>query len=987
MNISPAVEELFHQLADLDQLRRVRYFEEHRTDPVIRQQVEELLAADQPTESSLQDIVQQQVGAALNTAEELAAGALCGPYRLLRLLGQGGMAEVWLAERTDGLVKRRVALKLPSTGIHAARFAERSHRERDILASLVHPGIARLYDAGLAEGGRPFLALEFVEGANLSAYCDERKLSVRERLRLFLQILSAVQHAHARLVIHRDLKPSNILVTDDGEVKLLDFGIAKLLTRGEAPETELTQAGGRALTLNYASPEQISGQPLTTASDVFSLGVVLFELLTGSRPFVPKRDTQSALEEAILTAEPRRLSQAVDGEAQAQVRSSTIGKLKAVLKGDLDQIVLKAIQKVPERRYSTVDAFRSDIERYLGGHPVLAQPESTWYRTRKFALRHKLPVASAAAVFVALAAGLSVALWQARVARNEARTSAAVEEFTEDIFRANSLENPDPLKARQTTARALLDIGATKVAKNLNDAPAAKLRMLAILASLYRELALDDQAVDLEKQHVAVARALYGLHNAAIVPALIELGAALHASRSVNEREAVLLEAKDLLDKSGDFTSETRASLLFRLAEHYQSTDLKKSLAFAKESVNTYRKRPPSVGLGRALYEAGLASINLGNDAEAEAYLAEAISISIKFDGDPNPDLARCYAFEAEAQGHLMEYGRAEQSLRLAVKAAQTLGGDEDMDTLESESRLGSMLAVTSRMRDGIPYLLKAKDVCLKSRGADDPFYTPQMLLQYGMALQAYGQPEEALAYVTQAVENRRRNRPGTRYLGQMLEDQAQILLDLGRYEKVAQLLAEAAEIKKKVGGKMDANFITPQIGLDLALEKPGEAADLIERHYGPVPDSAPVSLDFLRNLDARAKVALATRDGKTAVAMTGRTLETIDAGHLELYLKSRQASAMLDRGRGYQLEHDPGKALPLLQGALKASNELFDANSPRIAEAEATLGICYLELGDRANATALLSKANANLRTHKDLGEGYRQPTRELVKRLSTHF
>jgi Transposase DDE domain group 1/Protein kinase domain len=235
---------------------------------------------------------------------------------LLRLIERGGMSEVWLAERTDGFLKRPVALKLPYAS--ASHFAQRLFREKDILASLVHPGIARLYDAGVAEGGRLFLALEFVEGEHLSAYCNARALSIRDRIGLFLQVLSAVQYAHSRLVIHRDLKPSNILVTNDGQVKLLDFGIAKLTTGGEASETELTQLAGRALTLSYASPEQISGQPVTTASDVFSLGVILFELLTGERPFAPARNSRAALEEAILTAEPRRPSQSATGESSCR---------------------------------------------------------------------------------------------------------------------------------------------------------------------------------------------------------------------------------------------------------------------------------------------------------------------------------------------------------------------------------------------------------------------------------------------------------------------------------------------------------------------------------------------------------------------------------------------------------------------------------------------------------------------------------------------
>jgi len=267
----------------------------------------------------------------------------------------------------DGLVNRPIALKLPYLGVYGSQFAERAHRERDILANLVHPGIARLYDAGVSEDGRPFLALEFVEGVNVSTYCDEKRLSVRDRLGLFLQILSAVQHAHSRLVIHRDLKPSNILVTREGEVKLLDFGIAKLMIEGEARETELTQLGGRALTLNYASPEQILGEPVGTASDVFSLGLILFELLTGERPFAAKRGTRGALEEAMLTADATRPSQTVNNDARARERSTTVKKLKALLKGDLDVIVLKALQKLPEQRYATVDAFRADIEAYLAG--------------------------------------------------------------------------------------------------------------------------------------------------------------------------------------------------------------------------------------------------------------------------------------------------------------------------------------------------------------------------------------------------------------------------------------------------------------------------------------------------------------------------------------------------------------------------------------------------------------------------------------------
>ena len=267
------------------------------------------------------------------------------------------MGAVWLAERIDGLIKRPVALKLPHPPHYNSHLRERFARERDILASLVHPNIGKLFDAGVTEAGQPYLGLEYIEGATITEYCDGMGLPVRNRLELFLQVLEAVQYAHSRLVIHRDLKPSNILVTSERQVVLLDFGIAKLLTDGKAKETELTQRGGAALTPDYASPEQIIGQAISTASDVYSLGIVLYELLTGERPYKLTRDSRGALEEAILAADPRIPSQVVTDQAKAERRGSTPKKLAHTLAGDLDTIILKALKKRPGDRYPTVNAF------------------------------------------------------------------------------------------------------------------------------------------------------------------------------------------------------------------------------------------------------------------------------------------------------------------------------------------------------------------------------------------------------------------------------------------------------------------------------------------------------------------------------------------------------------------------------------------------------------------------------------------------------
>ena len=345
----------------------------------------------------------------------LQAGVRVGPYELIRQLGVGGMAEVWLARRADGAFKREVALKLPLTRLRAD-LEQRFAREREILATLNHPNIARLFDAGFAPDGQPYFALEYVDGTPITTHCDAHRLPIRARLELFRQVLSAVLYAHANLVIHRDLKPSNILVTADGQARLLDFGIAKLLIEGEAKETELTRLSGRAMTLDYAAPEQIAGAPITTAADVYALGVMLFELLTGVRPYRLKRDSRGALEEAILQVEPVAPSRINLSEAAALSRATSVGKLVSALKGDLDTIAFKALKKSPSERYATADAFAEDIARFLRGDVVLAQRDTFAYRAVKFTRRHWVAISTASVLMLTLAGGLAATSYEAKVA-------------------------------------------------------------------------------------------------------------------------------------------------------------------------------------------------------------------------------------------------------------------------------------------------------------------------------------------------------------------------------------------------------------------------------------------------------------------------------------------------------------------------------------------------------------------------------------------
>ena len=338
----------------------------------------------------------------------LRPGFLIGHYVLESEIGRGGMSTVWLARRTDELSERPVALKVPHLHLEGGRFADRFASERKILAKLTHPHIAHLYDAGITPQGQPYLVMEFVEGTSLVEYCNVHRLDVAQRIRLFLQVLDSVDHAHAQGVIHRDLKPSNILVREDGHVILLDFGIAKLLVQGQAPASELTQLGGGLFTLHYASPEQIRGATLGPETDIYSLGVVLYELLCERRPHdngAHEWGSQRAVEEAILSVDPPRPSDVV----QSTATCPTGAKLRRMLRGDLDTIVLKALRKSAAERYASCAAFAEDLRRHLRGEAVSARPSTSWYRMRRLARKHQSALAGAGAAFLAMVALAGIA--------------------------------------------------------------------------------------------------------------------------------------------------------------------------------------------------------------------------------------------------------------------------------------------------------------------------------------------------------------------------------------------------------------------------------------------------------------------------------------------------------------------------------------------------------------------------------------------------
>lgn len=432
------------------------------------------------------------------------AGGQLGPWRLLRELGRGGMATVWLARREDGAHAREVALKLPHPWVGSRVVLERFRRERRILSTLQHPHIAQVLDAGESDG-QPWLALEYVEGVPITRYAAAEQLGLPERLRLFLPVLRAVQHAHAQLVIHRDIKPANVLVDGNGSVKLLDFGVAKLLDDdGLGPDTALTRESGHALTPQYASPEQLGGRPLGVASDVYSLGLLLYELLTGRPPYELKRGSAAALEQAVLAA---------------PVALPSIAAGNPALRGDLDTIVMKALQHDPAARYASAEAMAQDIERHLASEPILARPAGLGLRLRKLMRRRRLPLLAGTAILLALTLGAGLALWQAKAARAEAARASAVQAFLAKVL---SFNDPQLAQGRELGGRQLLALAAKQIDTDFKSDAAVQARLHHTVGKIFFELGEFRPAA----QHLQRALDLHPQPDAERVEALFYLAQA-----------------------------------------------------------------------------------------------------------------------------------------------------------------------------------------------------------------------------------------------------------------------------------------------------------------------------------------------------------------------------------------------------------------------------------------------------------------------------
>ncbi len=714
------VQALFDRAAEQAEPDRRAYVEREASgDSELVALVCAMLEADLAGTDDVGDIVRS----AIRDISAIPPEQRLGPYRLVSEIGRGGMGTVFLAERDDGAFAQRVAVKVVRGLLDRDRI-RRFRAERQILATLDHPNIARLLDGGATSDGLPYLVMEHVEGTPIDQYCRERRLDVPERLRLFATVCDAVIHAHRHLIIHRDIKPGNILVTADGVPKLLDFGIAKLLDAGDPDLAMDTMTGMRVLTPDYAAPEQVRGQPVTTATDVYALGVLLFELLTDERPHTFRTLTAQEIERVVCETDAPRPS-----------------TIRHALDEDIDIIVGTALQKDSERRYRSVEALVDDVRRMLQGLPIEARPATWHYRARRFVSRHRWAVTAAAIVALMLVGfAIVVTLQAARIAR-ERDTAQQERDAAEQVasFLVDMFEVADPGESRgaTVTARELLDRGAERIEAALADQPGVQGRMMTTMGRAYRGLGLFEQSQDLleraldrreqveshysdavadtlgelgdivgargeyelARQHhqeaLAIRQALHGDSHDTVAFALNDLGETLQQLAEYDEAESVLEQAVAIWRRVRPADDPQIASglnnlgLLLRRRNRYTEAEpiLREALDIRRRA---FKGRHPQVA--NSLMQLGQLENELGRLDEAEALMRESLDMRLQMLGTDHPDVGTSYNNLASLLHDRRDYDRAEEMYRASIAINEKRLGADHPETAVTLNNLASLM-------------------------------------------------------------------------------------------------------------------------------------------------------------------------------------------------------------------------------------------------------------------------------------------------------
>ncbi len=647
------------------------------------------------------------------------AGHVIGAYRLLSPLGQGGTGGVWLAERCDGRFEGHAAVKLLNISLIGRAGEQRFRREGNILARLRHPRIAHLIDAGVSPAGQPYLVLEHVNGQNIDQYCEDRRLPLEERLRLFLDVLDAVAHAHANLIVHRDLKPANVLVSTAGEVKLLDFGIAKLLDRDPSwgvttTGGPLTREGAAVLTPEYAAPEQLSGGLITIATDVYALGVLLYVLLTGRHPIREPHASPAALMKSILEEDPPRPSEGAHGWSRA-------------IRGDLDTIVAKAMKKTPAERYGSVTAMADDLRRMLRHEPISARPDAVGYRAARFLRRHAASVAAVTAGALLLAALIVVHTTRLSVERDRAQRETAKAVKVSELL-MGLLTSADPYAPRETsgepTVRALLDAGARQVQTDFASDPDVQAQLLAAMGRTYRRLGRYEKAQQLLEQALVSGQRAFGPEHVRVADTLQILGVVLadkgdYAGAAGRLEQALAMQRKLLGGQHPDI-----AVTLSELGRVYQDEGFnRRAEPLHREALDMRRRLLGDEHRETAVSLNDLGSVlRLSGDLPgAEALLRQALAINLKTRGSDHPNTATTQHDLALIVATRGDYPTAESMLRQALATERAALGDKHPAVAATFNSLSRVLLEQRRYDEAASALQDALAIARPALGPDHP--------------------------------------------------------------------------------------------------------------------------------------------------------------------------------------------------------------------------------------------------------------------------
>jgi tetratricopeptide (TPR) repeat protein len=912
------LEHLFYSALDLEPDARAAFLDRAcGEDAELREEVESLLRADGPN----MDFLNQPV---LDAAQRIAreddlSAQRIGAYQLLRLLGEGGMGKVYLAARADDLYRKKVAIKIVQSGLgQSPAMLLRFRSERQILANLEHPNIARLLDGGVTPGGVSYLVMEYVDGIRVDDYCRTNQLGIGLRLRLFCAVCSAVDYAHKNLVVHRDIKPANILVTAEGIPKLLDFGIAKLMDP-EMGNVGATLTADRIMTLEYASPEQVRGRPVTTATDVYALGLLLYELLTGQRPL--RTDSANPLDLARLICEqipePPSLAASSNSESARKLR------------GEVDNIVLMALRKEPSRRYVSAAAMAADVDAYLTGYPVHARTDAWGYRTGKLIRRHKAGAAATVIVAVALvifSIGMGLLAQRATRERLAAQREA---QFLERIFAAAT---PDGARGQRVTARELLDQGAQRVDRELAGDPGLRGTMLDAIGRAYSTLGLFDEAEHLLERAYALRLKILGAGSTDVASTLFNLATAIRQQGQYKKAEPFFRQSLAIRErKLGEHNADVAESLSV-LGEclYLENRDaeaepiLRKALAIDRE-------------LGSNSFSGNYLALLLkrkGNYAEALPLLQEQVEYDKRQLGADSPDYALALHNLAGALIDAGDFARAETTERQALALQRKIMGNDHPDLAYPLNNLGNLLLGKGDWRAAEPLLWESLQLRRRTVGEKSALYGLG-LNNWGRLLQQKGDYEQAEKTLKSALDTI------VKANGPVDWNAARVTASLGQLEFDRQDYAEAERYARRV------LEIAHQLGAD---ENPQAAAALIDLAEARAHQGDPAGAEPL------LRRAMMIRQ------------KQFSPGHPNV------VGAQVRLGEIFTAEGKASEAEALLRNALaSAQSARFPLLSWQIAEVQSALGTCLIALGRADEGEELVRMSRAALQS--DPRPAFRQP------------